>query len=80
MKQLQLRCVAPSFVYFRFFTACGQTLGTLLILIQCQDPGALTGGYISLLESSPKSGTNDHAKKSLIHFYKRCVSVLGYLD
>ena len=57
MKQLHLHCVAPSFVYFRFFTACGQTLETLLILIQCQDPGALTGECISVLESSPKSGT-----------------------
>ena len=54
MKQLQLRCVAPSFVYFCFvFTACGQTLGTPLILIQFQDPGALTGGHdhISLIPS-----------------------------
>ena len=52
MKQLQLRCVAPSFVYFCFvFTACGQTLGTPLILIQFQDPGALTGDHISLIPS-----------------------------
>ena len=80
MKQLQLRCVAPSFVYFCFvFTACGQTLGTPLILIQFQDPGALTGGHdhISLIPSH-----NGHNGPSLmttqeVNNVQYCSSNLG---
>ena len=70
MKQLQLRCEAPSFVYFCFvFTACGQTLGTPLILIQFQDPGALTGDHISLIPShnnGPSLMTKTRSKQCAI--------------